>query len=87
MAQWLSLCALLQQPRVHGFRSLGCHTVAVACCCDAESYATGISNTPVSPMVYFSGAPRLGQTRKKDLATHLRTKWPWKLSEEQQGTV
>ena len=23
----------------------GCHTVAAACHCDAESYATGISNT------------------------------------------
>ena len=25
--------------------SVNCHTVAAACCCDAESYATGISNT------------------------------------------
>ena len=25
--------------------SVGCHTVVVVCCCDAESYATGISNT------------------------------------------
>ena len=24
--------------------SVGCHTVAALCCCDAESYATGISN-------------------------------------------
>ena len=25
--------------------SVGCHTVVAACCCDVESYATGISNT------------------------------------------
>ena len=25
--------------------SVGCHTVVAACCCDAESNASGISNT------------------------------------------
>ena len=25
--------------------SVGCHTVVAVCCCDAESYATGTSNT------------------------------------------
>ena len=25
--------------------SVGCHPVAAACCCDAESYAMGISNS------------------------------------------
>ena len=25
--------------------SVGCHTVVAACCCGAESYVTGISNT------------------------------------------
>ena len=31
--------------------SVGCHTVAAACCCDTESYATGISNTSGPHMV------------------------------------
>ena len=26
-------------------QAVGCHTVAAACCCDAENRATGISNT------------------------------------------
>ena len=33
---------LLRQPQ---HPSVGCHTVVAACCCDTESYATGISNT------------------------------------------
>ena len=33
---------LMQEPH---HSSVGCHTVAAACCCDAESYATGISYT------------------------------------------
>ena len=57
--------------------SVGCHTVVSACCCDAESYATGISNTsrlihgPKSS-IHFSGASSLRKTRKKDLATHFQ---------------
>ena len=31
--------------------SVGCRTVAAACCCDAESYATRISNTSRVTMV------------------------------------
>ena len=54
--------------------SVGCYTVAAACCCDAESYATGISNKAESPRVdRFQWSL---QTRKEDLATHFRKMWP-----------
>ena len=40
-AAWV--CFLVREPH---HPSVGCHTVVAACCCcDAESYATGISNT------------------------------------------
>ena len=51
--------------------SISCHTVVTACCCDAESSATGISNTSRVPHG-VSRASRLRQTRKKDLATHFQ---------------
>ena len=35
----------ISQVRDHAHPSVGCHTVAALCCCVAESYATGISNT------------------------------------------
>ena len=48
--------------------SVGCHTEVTACCCDAESCATGISNTNrVTHGGQVSGS-RLRHSRKKDLA-------------------
>ena len=58
-----------------------CHTVATACCCDAESYATNISNTSSSRVIHGEQvsveSSRLTQIRKKDLATHF-----WKTGHE-----
>ena len=45
------ICALAAVAQVHlqvrepDHLSVSCHMVVAACCCDAESYATGISNT------------------------------------------
>ena len=52
--------------------SLGCHTVAVVCCCDADSYATSQYFKYQQGHPWWtscSGASRLGQSRTKDLAT------------------
>ena len=51
---------------------VGCHTVVAVCCCDAESYATSISNTArVTHGGYISAKLlQLRQTRKKDLDIH-----------------
>ena len=58
--------------------SVSCHTVAAACCCDAEICAIGISNT--SRVTHrFSRTSRLRQTRKKELATHFQKNWPQNL--------
>ena len=49
--QWLRFSILTPVTRVHfpvrepHHLSLSCHTAAAACCCDAETYATVISNT------------------------------------------
>ena len=39
---WLTF---VSQSGNHTIQSVSCHSVAAACCCDAESYATSISDT------------------------------------------
>ena len=56
--------------------SVGCHTVAAACCCDAESYAPSISNTSRVTHGGQVSAFRPRQTRKKDLVIQFQTNWP-----------
>ena len=51
------------------------YAVVASCHCDAESYATDISDTSShSWWTGFSGTSRLRQIRKKDLATHFQKK-------------
>ena len=81
MISWLRFSALTTAAWVHfpvrdpHHRSVRCHTVVAACCCDAESYATGFSKTSrVTHGGQVSAVSRLRQTRKKDPVIHFPKK-------------